>query len=107
MACQLQALPRAEMPVELHFQFLNLGADPVDFFGLLSGGRGKAAQLFHVALERVDYFSPLFFLVAGRGLHGSWSSLFGAGLGRSGRRHCRHGRSSRRALFLFQSAQLF
>jgi len=67
MAGKQQALPGAQVDVELAFEFVHFLANAFDFDGLLSGGGGEEAQVRNVALEGIN--GALFQLVqfAGRG----------------------------------------
>ena len=54
MARQQQALPRAEVSVEIALQLLHFLANAFDLDGLLARGRGQAAQFGDVALECIN-----------------------------------------------------
>ena len=64
MAGEQEALPGAEMSVEIALELVHFPADAFDFAGLVAAGRRKQAEFGHVALERVNYPLLLFILFA-------------------------------------------
>ena len=73
MAGEQEALPGAEMSVEVALELVHFATDAFDFAGLVATGGGKEAEFGDVAFEGVNYALFLLVLFAA----GGWGWIFG------------------------------